>query len=236
MDFDAGFAFEALKAALKATPTTLLLAAVPFVVGLVLGTVLAAARTYKIRAVARLAQAFVVVVRGIPIVLILLISNFAITAYFDSFAAYLHIGLRAKNIDPIIIALIALSIIATASISEAMRGAIHSIGDGQFEAGYSIGLTRVQTLCRIILPQALPVAIPVLCSIFIGLVKGSSLAFMIAVTDLLNASLNAANENYRYLEAYVAAAVLYWILNIAIERISHILEKNLTKHLRRGVV
>lgn len=236
MEFDASFAYEAFKAAMKATPITILLAVVPFIVGMILGTALAAVRIYKIKVVARIAQIYVVVVRGIPIVLILLISNFAITAYFDSFAAYFHIDLRAKHINPIIIAFIALSITATAYISEAMRGAIHSIGDGQFEAGYSVGLTRTQTLRRIILPQAFPVAVPVLCSTLIGLVKGSSLAFMIAVTDLLNASLNTANENYKYLEAYMAAAILYWALNIAIERTAHILEKRLTKHLRRGVI
>lgn len=233
MNFDFNFAFQAFIAALKATPITIVLTVVPFIIGIIFGTLLAIARVYKVKVVARLAQIYVVIIKGVPITLILLMSYFAITVYFDVFANYFHLRHRAKDINPIIIAFVALSIAAIAWISEAIRGALNSIGGGQFEAGYSVGLTRFQTLRRIIIPQALPVAIPVLCSTLIGLLKGSSLAFLISVTDLLNAALNTANENYRFLEAYVAAAVIYWALSICIERISYILENRLTKHLRR---
>lgn len=236
MSFDINFAFVAFKAALKATPITIVLAFVPFVIGLFFGTLLAISRIYKVKIIGRLSQIYIVVVRGIPIVLILLMSYFIVTVFFDTFAIHFHLKLRAKNINPISIAFIALSISAIAGISEAMRGAILSVGEGQFEAAYSVGLTKTQTLRRIILPQALPTAVPVLCSTFIGLIKGSSLAFLVAVTDLLNAALITANENYKFLEAYVAAAIIYWGLNIAVERISYVLEKSLTAHLKRGVI
>jgi L-cystine transport system permease protein len=107
---------------------------------------------------------------------------------------------------------------------------------GQFEAGYSIGLTKAQTLKRIILPQALPVAVPMLGNGLIGLVKGSSLAFLMAVTDLLNAALIPANANYRFLEAYIAAGIVYWVICLSIERLSAVIEKKLGYFVRKAIV
>lgn len=236
MDFDVNFMFIAFKAALKATPTTLLLAFVPFVFGIFIGTFLAIFRLFKVKVIGRLSQIFVVVIRGIPVVLLLLIVYFSVNHFFDVFATAVHWKLRAKDINSIYIAYIALSLYAIANLSEVVRGAITSVGSGQFEAAYSVGLTTSQTLRKIILPQALPVAVPLLCSTIIGLIKGSSLAYMVAVIDLLNAAIITANENYKFLEVYVAAAIIYWALTIVIEKISYVLEESLTKHLRRGVI
>lgn len=232
MNFDINFAFVAFKAALKAIPTTILLAFVPFVIGIIFGTVLAIARIYKVKVIGRLAQIYVVVVKGIPVALILLMSYFLVSVCFDIIAIKFDLRMRAKDINSIVIVFIALSISAIASISEVLRGAILSVGEGQFEAGYSVGLRRSQTLWRIILPQALIMAIPLLCSAFIGLIKGASLAFLVAVTDILNAALITANGNYKFLEAYVAAALIYWILNATIERVCYVLENRFGTHLR----
>lgn len=229
MTFDTDFAIEAFIVALRATPITLLLAIVPFCVGLIFGVLLSCVRVYKIRIVGFLAQVFVVIVKGIPFVLILLMINTFVSAYFDNFAQTLNLSIRARDINPILIAFLALSITATAAISEAIRGAINSVSSGQFEASYSVGLNRFQTMYRIILPQAFPISIPVLCSLFIGLIKSSSLAFMVAVVDLLNASLNLASRNFRFLEAYVAAALIYWALSVIVERGSYYLEKKYAK-------
>lgn len=236
MDFDVNFMFVAFKAALKATPTTLLLAFVPFVFGIVIGTFLAIFRLFKIKLLGTLSQIFVVVIRGIPVVLLLLIVYFSVNHFFDVVASAAHWKLRAKDINSIYIAYIALSLYAIANLSEVVRGSITSVGNGQFEAAYSVGLTTSQTLKEIILPQALPVAVPLLCSTIVGLIKGSSLAYMVAVLDLLNAAIITANSNYKFLEVYVAAAIIYWALTIIVEKISYFLEKSLAKNLRREAI
>lgn len=224
--FDTNFMVTvALKAAIKYIPITLELALIPFIIGTILGTIIALVRLYNIKFIARILQIFVVIVKGVPVVLQLLIVYFAVLQCFDSIAKGLHLAIRAKNINSVYIGLIALSFFATAYISEAIRGALIAVKEGQYEAGYSVGLTRTQTLRRIILPQALPVAMPMLCSNLIGLVKGSSLVFMISVTDLLNGALITANSNYKFLEAYVAAAIVYWVMCIIIEKIFYSLEK-----------
>lgn len=232
MGFDFSFMLVALRESLKATPITLILTIVPFIIGIIFGTILAVFRLFKIKVLGRLAQIYIVIIRGIPIVLLLLMVYFCVYNYFNVFAIRFHWKIKTKDINTIYVALIALTLYSTAALSEVVRGALISVGIGQFEAGYSVGLTRIQTIRRIILPQALPVAVPMLSNTIIGLLKGSSLAYMVAVVELLNAAIITANENYKFLEVYVAAAIIYWALTIFIERISYILEKKLIIHGR----
>lgn len=227
MDFDIAFMFTALKAALQFTPVTILLAVVPLVIGIIIGTFIAIARTFKLKYISDLFQIYVVIVKGIPLVLLLLIVYFGFIQGFDYFSTLLNSHIKAKDISLIYIALIAFSIHSTAIISEAIRGALSAIDRGQYEAAYSVGMTESETIRRIIIPQIIPSALPVLCSIFIGLIKGSSIAFLVSVTDLLNGALITATGNYRFLEAYVAAAIVYWIICITVERTSHIAFKRL---------
>lgn len=233
MPFDFSFLLVALKATFQYTPVTLELAFFPLVVGLLFGTSIALLRVYKVKFAARFFQGVIVLFKGIPIVLLLLTTYFLFVNGFDIVADKFHWSLHAKDISPIYVSIVALSIFATVYISEAIRGALLSVEAGQYEAAYSVGLTRPQTLVRIMLPQAIPVAVPMLCSAFIGLIKGSSLAFMVSVTDLLNAALITATANYRFLEAYVAAAIVYWLICIVIERSSYYLEKRLTVYRRK---
>jgi L-cystine transport system permease protein len=236
MSFSVDFMFVCLKEAVKYVPVTLLLAFVPLLVGLVFGTLIALVRLFRIRVLSGIAQGFIVIFKGTPVVLLVLMTYFLYLQYFDGIAGGLGWTVRSKDINPICVAFAALSVFAVVNLSEAMRGALLSVERGQFEAGYSIGLTKAQTLKRIILPQALPVAVPMLGNGLIGLVKGSSLAFLMAVTDLLNAALIPANANYRFLEAYIAAGIVYWVICLSIERLSAVIEKKLGYFVRKAIV
>ncbi|MFZ4858296.1 MAG: amino acid ABC transporter permease [Desulfuromonadaceae bacterium] len=227
MGFDVSFFLVALKEAIKYTPVTLFLAFTSLAAGCVIGLALAVARIFQVRLLASLAQAYVVLIKGIPLVILLLMLFHGLTRMFDDSAKALHLLVRAKDVNMIWIAALALSLYAIATISELLRGALLSVGKGQYEAAYSIGLTRSQTFFRVILPQALPVSLPMLCNSLIGLIKWSSIAFVISCVDLLNGALIAATDNYRFLEAYLAAALVYWVLNALIEQIAHRLELHL---------
>lgn len=234
--FDIKFMFVALQAAIRYTPITLMLAFIPFVFGIILGTIIALLRVFKVKVLAKISQIFVVIIKGIPVVLLLLIIYFAVVQGFDGIAEKFHWTIRSKSINIIYIAIIGLTIFSIAHISESIRGALASIDKGQYEAGYSVGLTTIQILRRIILPQAMPIAVPMLCNNFIGLIKGSSLVFMISVTDLMNAALITATSNYKFLEAYIAAAIVYWIICIIIERIAFVIERKLKIFNREGIL
>ncbi len=235
MKFDIVFMFTALKEALKYTPITLILAIVPLIVGIFIGTLVAVGRLFKIKILARVLQILVVTIKGIPLVLQIIIINFAVIQPVDFLSEKLKWSFASKDIDRIYIVIIAMSIFSVVNISETIRGALISVDKGQYEAAYSVGLSKTQALRRIILPQALPVAVPSLCNNFIGLIKGSSLAFVISVTDLMNGALITATSNYRYLEAYVASAIVYWVICIVIEKSSVILEKHLKVYKREEV-
>jgi len=178
------------------------------------GTIIAMIRIFRVKYLAQLFKIVIDTLKAIPLILILYILFFAMT---DSF----------KNINMIIVAITTLSVFAMVIISETIRGAFMSIDSNQYEAGYSVGMTTVQTLRRIVIPQAVPVAVPVLCNNLIGLVKASSIMYLITVRDILNGTLITASSNYRYLDAYIAAALVYWGLILIIELLSRILEKRM---------
>jgi len=211
---DFAFIIIAAKAGIACIPTTLLLSIVPFMIGAIVGTIIAMIRIFRVKYLAQLFKIVIDTLKAIPLILILYILFFAMT---DSF----------KNINMIIVAITTLSVFAMVIISETIRGAFMSIDSNQYEAGYSVGMTTFQTLRRIVIPQAVPVAVPVLCNNLIGLVKASSIMYLITVRDILNGTLITASSNYRYLDAYIAAALVYWGLILIIELLSRILEKRM---------
>jgi L-cystine transport system permease protein len=233
MSFDFSAMGTALEAALKYTPITLLLAVEALAAGILFGTLIALTRVYNIRILDRVSQVFVVTVKGIPLILILLVINIVFSQGFDSLAGLLHLGVRSKDVDPIFLAFAGLTIFSSATVSEIVRGSLLSVDKGQYEASYAAGMTKVQTLRRIVLPQAVTVATPMLCNTFIGLLKGSSLVFILSITDLYNAAQITATANYCFLEATVAAAIVYWTICALIERLSVILERTLSAHLAK---
>lgn len=221
-----------LNYAVKFVPVTLLLTLVPLLLGILIGGVIAIVRVYRIRFLSYAVDVSVTIFKGIPSTLIILISSLFFTKAFDNFAKALNWSIRTKDINVIYIALFALSITATVSISETIRGALLSIEQNQYDAAYSIGLTKFQTFQRIILPQVFLVIIPTLSGNLIGLLKGSSIAFLIGVSEILNSSLRTANATYAFLEAYIAAAIIYWGLGILIEISGKFIEKKFSCYRR----
>ena len=225
MTFDAAYIWVSLQVAVKFLHVTLLLSVIPLAVGIVLGTPIAVCRKFRVKAASQTADILIPILKGIPLVLYILILNFLILKPLDSLAPYYAWADRLRVMDKIYIGIIAMSAYAAVTISETMRSALNSVPTGQYEACFSVGLTRDQALRRVIMPQALKFAVPVLCNNFIGLIKGSSIVYVIGILDILGGAMTSAQINYRFLEAYIAAALIYWILCIAVERLSWRLEK-----------
>jgi ABC-type amino acid transport system permease subunit len=112
----------------------------------------------------------------------------------------------------IVIVLVTYSFLEAAVESEYIRGAFQSIDPAQIEAGRSIGFTRTQNLRRVIIPQALTVAIPLFLNAFLKIIKSLSLAFTVGVVDIMAQARLAAALNFRYIESYAAAALVYWLI------------------------
>lgn len=223
--FDFKQVFEQIPEILRYLPVTLELAVISMIIAIILGLVLALINVKKIPVLRQLAQVYISLIRGTPIIVQLYIAYFGIpmvTKYI-----YLQNGLtyQPSDVSGIVYAIIALSMNESAYIAETFRGALLSVGTGQIEAAGALGMTYFQTLRRIILPETLTVALPNLGNSFIGLIKGTSLAFTCAVVEITAQGKIIGGRTYRYFEVYVSLAVIYWLITIVIEQGIKVIEK-----------
>ncbi len=197
---------------------TIPLAIVSFAIGLVIALVVALMRLSKVRIVSSIARFFVSVVRGTP----LLVQLFVI------FYGLPSIGLL---ISPWPSAVIAFSLNVGGYASEVIRAAILAVPRGQWEAGQMIGMSHRQTLARIILPQAARVSVPPLSNTFISLVKDTSLASLILVTELFAQAQKVAAFSGEFMLLYLEAALVYWIICLVLSTAQSRVERRLDRYV-----
>jgi len=195
-------------------PLTLL----SFMIGLVIALFVALARLSKVKVLTWIAGIYISVIRGTPLLVQLYIIFYALPS----------LGLV---IDPFPSAVIAFSLNVGGYAAEAIRGSILAIPRGQWEAASTIGLGYVLTLRRVILPQALRVAVPSLSNTFISLVKDTSLASSIMVTELLRRAQEIAAPSYEFLALYSLAAIIYWLICSVLSFAQQRLERRLGRHV-----
>ncbi|MDR2795323.1 MAG: amino acid ABC transporter permease [Spirochaetaceae bacterium] len=232
MNFSFSFLLTALAAGAAKIPVTLLLSTAPMIAGCVIGLFIALARFFRVPALAFLFRWGVTIVKGIPVVLILLVFYVWTAVSYEPVMRFFGSAAAFRNLNKALIAIAALSVYAIVGLSEAFRGGLASVKKGQFDAAYAAGLNPRQTLLRVVLPQALPAALPMMGNIFIALTKAAALASMVSVIDVMNAAVISATSNYRFLEAYVAAALIYWAICVLIEKIFLALEKYFARKTR----
>ena len=112
-------------------------------------------------------------------------------------------------------------------MKEVVRGALLSVPQGQKEAALAHGMTPVQTMFRIVLPQAARVAVPSLFNNLVDIVKGTSMAFTIGVIEITATASLRASVTFNYFEAYMVLMLLYWIIILILERLEAAVEKRL---------
>lgn len=160
-----------------------------------------------------LTKAYVSFVRGTPIVLQILLFYSLLPSFLNVVVKSLGLDFNVfESIDTFWYAVIIFALNTTALLSEVFRSALLSIPRGQLEAGVSIGLSPFQTYRKIIIPQAAVVALPAVCNITVNLIKGTSLAFLMTVKDVLAVGKIAASYGYNYIEAYLDVFVVYLIV------------------------
>lgn len=197
---------------------TIPLAVSSFLLGLVIALFVALMRLSKNRIVAALGRFYVSVIRGTP----LLVQLFVI------FYGLPSVGV---TIEPWPSAVIAFSMNVGGYAAEVIRAAILSVPKGQWEAGHTIGMSRRLTLRRIILPQAARVSVPPLSNTFISLVKDTSLASLILVTELFRKAQEIAAPSQEFMLLYVEAAVVYWVICLFLSGGQSRLERRLDRYV-----
>lgn len=189
--------------------TTLLLTVASFAVALGVGLVAALLRLSRSSLLRTAAVLYVEVVRGVPLLVLLLYIAFVVTPWLADVT-----GLRWWR-DNVVRAVLGLGIGYGAYLAEVYRAGIESVPRGQVEAALSLGMSRAQALRYVVLPQAVRVVLPPLGNDFVALLKDSSLASVISVTELTySGNLNVA-RTFRSFETYNAVALLYLCMTLA---------------------
>ena len=184
--------------------------------GLALGFMLAMMRLSRFLPLSLLSRFYVSIFRGTPLIAQL-------------FMIYYGLPQFGIELDPMPAALIGLSLNTAAYTSETLRAAISSIEKGQWEAAASIGMTRWQTLYRVILPQAGRTALPPLGNSFIGLVKDTSLAATIQVPELFRQAQLVTSRTLEVFTMYLAASLIYWIMATLLSALQNRLEAHVNR-------
>jgi len=232
MNIKGKYIVECFWNAVAYIPTTFYIAALVLLIGFVFGSVIAILRTNRVKVISPLLDIYVIVFKAVPVNLIIIASSLVFTTQFNTVAEALNLSIRVRDIKTLYIGVFALSFPCIAQLSENIRGALLSISKGQFEAGYTVGLTEFQTFRRIIFPQLMLVLLPTLTGTIIGTIKVTSLVILIGVVDILNGALKYANAAYCFFEAYLAAALVYWIFSLIIQFIGKAIEKKMSKYRR----
>lgn len=235
MKLDLSFIFTALLSLFKALPNTLLITIVSVSIGFLIGTVAALIRIYKVPVLHQIASAYVLFIRGTPMLMHLLLIYFGLPLIIDGLADAFGWGFRSASIPLIGFAYLSFSLTAGAYMSEVVRSGILAVNRGQLEAAYSVGMTTTQALRRIVLPQAFAVCLPNLSNHLIGMLHGTTLAFTVSVVEINAQAQIVASTNWKFLEAYIAAAILFWGMTILIERGTALLESRINTYNRGGV-
>ncbi|MFL9891614.1 amino acid ABC transporter permease [Paraburkholderia sp. RL17-381-BIF-C] len=196
---------------------TVPLTLVSVAIGLALAFIVALVRLFGPKWAVAIVRFYVWLFRGSP----LLVQLFVI------FYGLPNVGIV---LDPLTAAIIGFSLNVGAYNSEVIRGVIESIPKGQWEAAYSMGMTREQALRRAILPQAARVALPPLSNSFIALVKDTSLAAVLTVPEVFQAAQRIASVTYEPLILYTEAALVYLVFSSVLSSAQVRLERKFGRH------
>ncbi len=225
--FDFELVFTQIPELLKKLPITLELALLAMLLGLALGLLMAVIKIKKVPVLCQITNFLISLVRGTPVIVQLYIAFFGLPMIFKYFNQQFGTNLAVAEIPGFVYAVAALGLNESAYCAEIIRSALQSVNEGQIEAATALGMTYLQALRRIILPEAIEVALPTLGNSMISIIKSTSLAFTCAVVEITAQGKILAGKTYRYFEAYVSLAIIYWVLTIIIEQGIRFIEKKI---------
>lgn len=208
---------------LKGAGLSLAMAVLSLLIGLVLGTLGASAKTSKNRILRCIGNVYVEIIRGTPMLLQILIL-FAVVPLI-----YMEITGERLVMNVFLIGVIAMGINSGAYVTELIRSGINGVDKGQWEACETLGLTRGQTMKLVILPQAFKRIVPPLVSEFVTLIKDSSLVSTIGVVELLKSAQVLGGNYADLMSPLIIAGVMYLIMTLSIAYLARHLERRLAE-------
>lgn len=204
-------------------PLTLAMACCAMVLALTIASLLALERVVRVPVFDRLVAIFISFFRGTPLLVQLFLFYYGLP----------QIVSILTQINGVTAAIIGLTLHFSAYMAESIRAAIIGVDRSQWEASQAVGMTQSQMMRRIILPQAARIAAPTLVNYFIDMIKGTSLAFTLGVTEMMGATQKEAAGSFLYFEAFLVVAILYWIIVESLSFGQRLLEVHLNRAYAR---
>lgn len=207
------------KLLLEGFGNTLLITIGALIIGVIIGTIIAVIKYFgedvaALKPLTTLCDLYITVIRGIPVVVLLLITFFIIFASSD---------------NGVMVAIITFGINSGAYMAELIRGGIQAVDNGQMEAGRSLGLSKLQTMRKIVFPQAVRYILPAIGNEMIALLKETSVAGYVAVRDITKAGDQIRNNTYDSVNPLMTVALTYLALVVIMTAVLSRVERRLAK-------
>ena len=228
MVFNTQFFFDTMILCAKAIPTTLRIFLISYLLSLIFGFILGVLKLHGPGWAKRVIGIYLSVVRGIPLVVQILLLYSIFPSVFQSILDSMGSSYRIYDLKPEVYAYIIFVLNTSAGLTEIFRSGLETVGSAQLEAAYTSGMSTFSAYTRIIIPQALARVLPNLCTTATGVLKQTSLVFLMTIKDITGVAKIAAGYGYDYIEAYSDIWVIYIVLCLIIETIFKLLEKNMT--------
>ena len=205
---------------------TILVTVASYVLIIVVGLLGGLGRISKNKLIRGIASLYVEVVRGIPLLVQLIGWYFASPVIIHKLGLWLNSqSLIEYRANPIVTAIVAITVCYGAYMSEIVRSGIQSVPKGQMEAARSLGMSHFQAMRHVVLPQAFRVILPPMGNEFIALLKDSSLVSVVAVADLTRRGREFMSAHFNPIETWLMVALLYLIMTIVAARVVSYIEK-----------
>ncbi len=207
-------------------PLTMLLSTISLVLAFPLAVLVALGRQSRMPGIRTICVLYVELIRGVPLISVLFMASFMFPLFMP----------QGTTIDVLLRVLVGMTLFTAAYLAEVVRGGLQALPKGQVEAAQSLGLSDWQATRKIVLPQALRLAVPAIMNTFIGAFKDTSLVTIVSLYDLTGAlQLALGDSNWRkfFLEGQLFVAAVYFVFCFAMSRYSQWIERHLNTGTRR---
>lgn len=197
---------------------TIIITVGALIIGVILGAVIAIVKYFSedckpLKIAGKICDIYVTTIRGVPVVVLLLIFYYLIL----------------KSSEGIVVGIITFGINSAAYMAELIRSGINAVDPGQMESGRSLGMSKLQTMYKVVFPQAIKNILPAIGNEMIALLKETAVAGYVAVTDLTRAGNLIRNNTYDSFNPLIAIAMVYLVLVIILTKVLNSIEKRLRK-------
>ncbi|WP_339322267.1 amino acid ABC transporter permease [Paenibacillus sp. FSL W8-0194] len=222
--FDYTYIFGYFPKLLSTLGMTLLIVAGSLLAGIVVSFLIALPRLYRIPVLNGLARVYVSFFRGTPILIQLFLFYYGLPEMLK----LVHIDMSKAPV--LVFVILTYGLHTGAFMSETIRASVTAVDRGQVEAAYAIGMKGYQAFSRIVLPQALAIAVPVFSNLVIALLKDTSLAFTLGVMEMTGKAETLGALTQHFVEAYISLSLIYLAVSLTLEKLLRIAERRLLRH------